>query len=109
MDAGSLASKREIGAREATNDEIHAASEVGSGEGDCVREHRRRIQGAVFHARCQDFAGESFPLNESDDARLWKNESDGLFESADSCEETEDAEGGGMIHMAHEGSLDTGA
>jgi hypothetical protein len=106
VDAGSLASKREIGAWEATNDEIHAASEGRCVESDNVREHRRRIQASLFHARCQDFDGKSFPLNESDDARVWKNESDGLLEAPDSREEPEDAEGGGMIHMAHEASLD---
>lgn len=58
----------EVLARCSANDCVHQTSKPSSREGISVRVHRTRSHTALFHARCQDSAGEGFDLHSSDAA-----------------------------------------
>jgi hypothetical protein len=52
-DAESLPGERDIGAGEATSDDIHRAAPRSAIEGSGIAPHRRFIQGEISHARNQ--------------------------------------------------------
>jgi len=77
-------------AREARSDAIHKAAPSASVEGSQVVPHRRRIQGAVLHARDQDRGRIGFPLHVTDGAGQWLGQSDAEFESSDPGTKSQD-------------------
>lgn len=100
-----LAGEAERLARVAANDAIHDSTPSAAVEGVQVRPHRRRIQGLLFHARCQDFDGRCFPLNVTDDTSASaKDESKPKVEPADPGAEAEDVDGADISHITHRAS-----
>src|SRR5450830_722741 len=63
VQAGPAASKCEVLARGARNDEIHAVAPSCAVEGEHVRPDRRRIKGSRFHKRDKLAGGRGFPLH----------------------------------------------
>ncbi len=76
----------------AAADEIHATSEVGSGElVEIAREDRGRIQGLVFHPCHEDGRRVAVPLTETHQAGSGESELDAALEPADPGAHAEDA------------------
>lgn len=76
----------------AAADEIHATSEVGSGElVEITREDRGRIQGLVFHPCHEDGRRVAVPLTETHQAGSGESELDAALEPADPGAHAEDA------------------
>ncbi|MDE0913914.1 MAG: hypothetical protein OSB57_01900 [Planctomycetota bacterium] len=70
-------------ARDAAKDEIHLSTPRCAVEDSQIREHRRAIQVPGFTLRCQDFAGEGFPLQVADRSSIWNRSSDSQVKATD--------------------------
>jgi hypothetical protein len=68
IEACASAGDAEVLARESASDAIHEPTKRSAVEGSNVGPYRRVIHDAFFDPRCQDAAGESFPLNVADGA-----------------------------------------
>jgi len=83
VDARAVAGGAEWLARVARCDDIHDATPWDSVERGNVRPDRRRIQGAVAHARNQDRGGVGFPFHETDRSYAGGRERNPEFETSD--------------------------
>lgn len=97
----SLSGEREVLARASASDAIHDATPRLSVEGADIRENRRWVQGAVFHARRQDFAGEAFPLHMKDCASISNRSMDSEPESAAAGKKLRNIEGVSHTQTLH--------
>lgn len=80
-------------ARVARNDAIHDSAPRAAIEGSKIRPNSRVIQGFLFHARIQDAADVTFPLNAADDASRRDRHSDADVEHPGSGAEGQDVKG----------------
>ena len=87
----------EWGAGVSRQDEIHSATPGSTVEGGKIRPCRRRIQGALFHARCQNLEGRCVPFHQTDSAGS-QHPAGSEVETSDAGAETESPQG--RIHIS---------
>jgi hypothetical protein len=91
--AKSLASDGDRLAWESANDSMNLSTPRAAVEGCEIRPNRRVIQGFLFHARSQDFAGEAFVLNAADCSSSWHRQAEPEIESPGSGTEAKNVDG----------------
>lgn len=91
----------DVDAGESARNHLNMASPGSRVESVEIRPDRRIIQGAVLHARDQDFAGKRFDLDITPTASSWASESDGGVEHSDAAAQADVISDGRYVHIIY--------